>query len=388
MAKAIAGNPQMLRVKPSIIMFLLKYLSKFKVRNVGGQLVVHSHLPPMTSRAYTRFINEHFLKSTSGPSHAQIGLTNACPQNCIYCYNKDRSGKAMDKNTIKRTIAELKKMGVIWLGFTGGEPLLNKNIVEITDSLDGECAVKLFTTGFNLTPKLAKELRDAGMLYMSVSLDSRHKDVHDAARRYPGAYDIALNAIKTIQDAGGIHLSVSSVFTKEMMNRKYTEDFLEFLIDLNVDEAWISEVKPSVEAFWNKDTIISEAERKAMCELQDEYNKKSKITVNYLGHFEGAEHYGCNAGNKMVYIDAFGEVSPCVFTPMSFGNVNERPVGVIYEEMRRQFPTESECFINREYPHFQKYSTEELPLNKEKTLELLKQVHFSPLCRFNKLLLG
>ena len=45
------------------------------------------------------------------------------------------------------------------------------------------------------------------------------------------------------------------------------------------------------------------------------------MVINYLGHFEGCESFGCNAGCKMVYVDAFGEVSPCVFLPFSFGNV-------------------------------------------------------------------
>jgi len=53
----------------------------------------------------------------------------------------------MDTPTIKRVIGDLKKLGMFWLGFTGGEPLLNKDIVKITESASGDCAVKLFTTG-------------------------------------------------------------------------------------------------------------------------------------------------------------------------------------------------------------------------------------------------
>ena len=59
------------------------------------------------------------------------------------------------------------------------------------------------------------------------------------------------------------------------------------------------------------------------------------MTVNYLGHFEGPGNFGCNAGRKMIYVDAFGEVSPCVFTPMSFGNVRERSLREIWADMSR-----------------------------------------------------
>ena len=136
LAKAILSNIQIVRVQPSINWFLIKYMGKFNLINIDGQLIIHSHLPSVNSKAFTRFINEHLLARTEGPSHAQIGLTNACPQNCQFCYNKNRSGELLSTAEIKQIIKELKKMGVFWLGFTGGEPLLNKDIVEIFKSVE------------------------------------------------------------------------------------------------------------------------------------------------------------------------------------------------------------------------------------------------------------
>ncbi len=159
LVKALLSNMQIIRVKPSINWFLTKYMGRFNLLNIGGQLIIHSHLPSINSKAFTRFINEHLLARTEGPSHAQISLTNACPQNCRYCYNKNRSGELLSTAEIKQLIQDLKKMGVFWLGLTGGEPLLNKDIVEIVKSVGDDCAVKLFTTGINLTEQLAAELK-------------------------------------------------------------------------------------------------------------------------------------------------------------------------------------------------------------------------------------
>ena len=77
--------------------------------------------------------------------------------------------------------------------------------------------------------------------------------------------------------------------------------------------------------------------------MQDAHNRRSGgvadgMVVNYLGHFEGRENFGCNAGCKMVYVDTFGEVSPCVFLPFSFGNVRERPLGGDPARHARAFP--------------------------------------------------
>ncbi|MEI7615592.1 MAG: radical SAM protein [Actinomycetota bacterium] len=385
LVKALLSNIQIIRVKPSINWFLAKYMGKFNLLNINGQLIIHSHLPSVNSKAFTRFINEHLLARAEGPSHAQIGLTNACPQNCQYCYNKNRSGELISTAKIKHLIQELKKMGVFWLGFTGGEPLLNKDIIEIVKSVGDDCAIKLFTTGSNLTEQLAADLKKAGLLYASVSLDHWEEEEHDRIRGLNGAFRTALKAIEIFKNAG-VHVSVSAVLSREMIQGNQVQEFLKFLINLGVHEAWLSEAKPTVEAFWNKDAVITEKERLSLLSLQDRYNREGKITVNYLGHFEGGEHFGCNAGNKMVYIDSFGEVSPCVFTPMTFGNVQDKSVKAIFSDMKARFPSENCCFINKNYELLKKYYKGQSPISREDTMEMMKEVEFSPLSEFSRLL--
>jgi MoaA/NifB/PqqE/SkfB family radical SAM enzyme len=380
--RALSRNLRVLKAGARTNRFLLQYLRKFRVRDVGGNLIVHSHLPPVNSPAYGRFVDEHILGRTEGPSHAQVGVTNACPQRCGYCYNRGRSGRAMDTATIKRIIRELKELGVFWLGLTGGEPLLNKDLPQIVESAGADCSVKLFTSGSTLTPQVASDLAKAGLFSVSVSLDNWREEEHDRARGTPGAFREALRAIEVFKKTDGLHVGVSAVLSREMIVRDEVEALLSFLSGLGVDEAWLSEAKPSVPGFWKSDLVIAEAERKKLVALQDRYNRDGRITVNYLGHFEGREHFGCNAGRKMVYVDAFGDVSPCVFVPLVFGNAMERPVGDIIADMRRHFPSEDSCFINRNYSLLQKYGRGRIPLGKAESEELLTEVRFGPLAKF------
>jgi len=382
LTKALLSKPRILKANPSINRFLLQYLRKFRAVKVGGNLILHSHLPPLNSRAYARFIDEHLLSKIEGPSHAQIALTNACPQNCEYCYSKNRKGEVIDTETIKDIIQDLKEMGVFWLGFTGGEPLLQKDIVKITESVGDDCAVKLFTTGCTLTEKLARDLRNAGLFSVSVSLDHWKADEHDKVRNYPGAFKTALKAIAIFKDVGGVHVGVSAVLSKEMIKENRVEEFLDFLIGMEVHEAWLSECKPSIEEFWTDDLVITEQERLNLVQLQDRYNKEGKINVNYLAHFEGKEHFGCNAGHKMVYVDPFGEVSPCVFIPLTFGNVREAPVKTIVKEMRKFFPSEDTCFINKNYGIIRKYYTGAAPLWISDSVRVVEEACFGPRSRF------
>jgi len=384
-AKAILSTPQVALAKPSVNWFFCKYLRKFKIMDIGGNLIVHSHLPPLNSKAYSRFVKEHLLEKTIGPSHAQIGITNACPQRCEYCYNRNRTGKAMDKETILKTIQDLKDLGVFWLGLTGGEPLLNKNITEIVESAGEDCAVKLFTTGYNLTKQLASDLKAAGLYSVSVSLDHWDEEQHDQVRKYKGAFQTALRAIDIFKNIEGMHVSISAVISKEMLKREAIEKYMEFLSGLDVHEVWLSEAKPSIAAYQNEDLVIKQEEQAKLIDLQDRYNKEGKITVNYLGHFEDKKHFGCTAGHKMIYIDAFGEVSPCVFIPMTFGNVKEASVKEIYKEMLERFPTESNCFINKNYKTLQKYIHPDSPIGKEDSQKIMDEIQFGPLSKFFEL---
>lgn len=396
--RVLFANPPMLRVKPGADLFMARYMRGFPIRWFGENLVLHSHLPPLTGRAYARFVEHHLVTQAPGPSHAQVGLTNACPQNCEYCYNKQRTGERMDTPTIHRVIDELRKAGVVWLGFTGGEPLLNRDIVDLTAHAVGSgMAVKLFTTGVGLTSGLANELARAGLFSVAVSLDHWEAERHDASRHYAGAFEEALAAIAIFRRVPGLHVSVSSVLNRQMIKRGEVKVLLSFLGTLGVDEAWLSEVKPSVEAFWSEESVLTEEERRQLAALQDEHNRSvrrgessSHMTVNYLAHFEGADHFGCNAGTKMVYVDAFGEVSPCVFLPLSFGNVRERPLGEILADMAGHFESQERCFCNTNYRLLQEADAggAGLPLDRERTIAMLGQVKFGPPPEFSRRLQG
>jgi MoaA/NifB/PqqE/SkfB family radical SAM enzyme len=384
-AGSILKNIRIIKAGTGVLKFLINYLDKFDVQFVGGNFIIHSHLPPINSKAYSRFINEHLIKGSNGPSHAQIAITNVCPQKCDYCYNKKRTGIPLETKEIIKAINDLKNMGVFWLGLTGGEPLLNKDIVDIIQSASDTCAVKLFTTGCGLTEKLAGDMKKAGLYSVCVSLDNWKAEVHDKGRNYEGAYNTALEAVEIFKKAG-IHTGVSAVLSKDIFEKDEVEIFLSFLDGLNIHEAWLSEAKPSVEEYWKEDMVISPEEKALLNGIQENRNKKHGMTINYLGHFESEEHFGCNAGHKMIYIDAFGETGPCVFVPMTFGNIREVPVGKIWKEMSRYFPSEDKCFINKNYNILKKYNKGKLPLSRTESMEMLKEVSFGTMPRFNALL--
>lgn len=383
--RATLATPQIALARPSVNRFLYRYLKKFRMLDVDGNLIIHSHLPPLNSPAYARFVKEHLLAKIPGPSHAQIGVTSACPQHCTYCYNKDRTGRPLDQETILRTIRELQELGVFWLGLTGGEPLLNRDLPRIIEYASRNCAVKLFTTGSTLTQPLARDLRNAGLFSVAVSLDSWREEEHDRARGCKGAFRAALRAIELCKRIPGLHVSVSAVLPPGLLLRETAEQFLDFLHGLGIHEAWLSEAKPAVAACQKKELVITPEQRAMLMALQDRWNREDGMTVNYLGHFEDASHFGCSAGKKMVYVDAFGEVSPCVFIPMTFGNVQRTSLREIYPRMAARFPGENGCFINRNYRILQTFRPAGSPVIDAEATHVMDKITFGPQARFFEL---
>jgi cyclic pyranopterin phosphate synthase len=65
------------------------------------------------------------------PIAVRIELTNRCPNKCIYCDLKENI--EMSKEEVFRLLDELKKLGTKKVSFSGGEPMIRKDIGEIID---------------------------------------------------------------------------------------------------------------------------------------------------------------------------------------------------------------------------------------------------------------
>jgi MoaA/NifB/PqqE/SkfB family radical SAM enzyme len=232
-------------------------------------------------------------------------------------------------------------------------------------------------------------LKRAGLVSVSVSLDHGTAEAHDAVRGYPGAFQAALRAIGLFREAG-LHTGVSAVLSAGMIRRGEVVPFLEFLESLGLDEAWLSETKPSLPAPETAEEAPTPDELRGLHEAQDRWNRDRSrtMTVNILSHFESGAHFGCNAGTKMVYVDAYGEVSPCVFVPMSFGNIRQRPLAEIWADVRGGFRPGSECFIRSQQRPLRSLAAGGLPIPPPASRDFLKSVDFGAPARFVTLLRG
>ena len=112
-------------------------------------------------------------------TYLRISLTDKCNLRCRYCMPEEgvcrrAHHEMMNEDEVVTAVEVAASLGIHKIRLTGGEPLVKKNIVSIcrrVAAVEGIREVCLTTNGL-LLPKKAKELREAGVKRLNLSLDT------------------------------------------------------------------------------------------------------------------------------------------------------------------------------------------------------------------------
>jgi pyrroloquinoline quinone biosynthesis protein E len=110
-------------------------------------------------------------------------LTYACPLQCPYCSNPVDYAKypnELSTDDWKRVLSEARKMGAVQLGFSGGEPLTRKDLVElVSHARELGYYSNLITSGYGLTEEKIIQLKEAGLDHIQVSIQASTQELND-----------------------------------------------------------------------------------------------------------------------------------------------------------------------------------------------------------------
>jgi radical SAM family uncharacterized protein len=151
------------------------------------------------------------FKGNKAPLIAGHKLLYRCNLECKMCpfwRRKDEELLTVEQEV--RMMESIKKAGVSFLGFEGGEPLLRSDISDILAESHKRFHTSMVTNGWLLKNKL-KDIREY-LDYMFVSIDGIG-EVHDRMRGVSGSFDKAMEGIKAAK--GHISLSLSATITEE-----------------------------------------------------------------------------------------------------------------------------------------------------------------------------
>lgn len=158
----------------------------------------------------------HLLQFSSDKKPVVVwNMTRRCNLKCIHCYSNSADIDYPDELTTdegKKLIDDLAAFGSPVILFSGGEPLLRKDLLELAQyARDKGMRAVISTNGTLITKDIAAKLQKVGLSYVGVSLDGLEK-THDRFRGKKGAFAAAIEGIRNCRDAGikvGIRFTVN-----------------------------------------------------------------------------------------------------------------------------------------------------------------------------------
>lgn len=168
------------------------------------------------------------------PSYVLWDCTRRCNLSCLHCgAAKEHYDNELTTAQMKTLIEELAHLRVHTFAVTGGEPLLRRDLIELlTHASRLGMKTGVATNGFVLDLNKARELKDAGVSSIQISLDG-DKNTHNHIRQNPLAYERALQALRNCRAAGIRMITVSSVISS--LNLDKLDQLKQILVQEGID---------------------------------------------------------------------------------------------------------------------------------------------------------
>ncbi|MEA1945464.1 MAG: radical SAM protein [Euryarchaeota archaeon] len=298
------------------------------------RLIFSTWIPPIPGAAFDRLISAEVnaLLKRRVPDQTSIGITTRCPNNCIHCGASDIMGEELSLYEIVGVIDQAQDLGTYLISFDGGEPMMRQDIPQMVAHVNCEKAIATsFTSGYGLDESMARALKNAGMYAVRISLDGTDAKEHDRMRGRAGAFADAITGIKNALSAD---LFVDMFVVVSPENIDCLDDFYSLACDLGVHEISLYEIIAVGRWLEHEDEVITESDVSRLKNFQKSINRRPDgPRVTAFPYFMGPELFGCFAGRRWMHITAAGDVLPCAYTPISFGNVREEPLGEIWKRI-------------------------------------------------------
>lgn len=257
------------------------------------------------------------------PIVAHLGLTAACNMKCRYCSVRKPYHKVKELSTLewKNVIDKLAGLGVFQIGFTGGEPTLRKDIVDLAKYVTkNKCTFNLTTNGWNLDEDLVLALKEAGMRQCQVSLDCHVASVNDRLRG-KGAFEHAYSAIKLLKKHD-IIVGIDCVVSNN--NLGYVSDFVGWLSKEQIPYLTLIKIKQGDLSLENFKQLYPDYFKysKIIEQLCNRKNALPCVTLD-CGSVSNLQYTlkddelkkvpiaGCPAGHTLLSIAPNGNIYPC-----------------------------------------------------------------------------
>jgi len=259
-----------------------------------------------------------------------LALTYECNLFCQHCSAKvlnKEGARTLTLDDYREIVKEAKKLDVLSWNITGGEPLMVPWLYDLIPILEPKIHyISVQTNCMILDLKTAVRLAKLGVNCITTSIDSIEPNEHNSFRGHQDSYQRAFEGVKNARQAG-MQVLIAGTVTHDNLRSKQLTDLIEkankvgaiFLFNLAI---------PCGNWKGKKDNLLRGDDRAYLDKILEKYPKTS------TDHEVGRNAIGCPSGIEKCYITPFGDVIPCPFIHVSFGNVTEEPLTGIVKRMQ------------------------------------------------------
>jgi pyrroloquinoline quinone biosynthesis protein E len=268
-------------------------------------------------------------------------LTHRCPLGCPYCSNPialDKRADELDTATWARVFREAAALGVLQVHLSGGEPAARRDLAEIVKAAcDAGLYSNLITSAVGLTLDRLRELADAGLDHVQISIQDSEEASADHIAGYQGA-SVRKRALAAEVVRLGLPLTVNMVVHRANIAR--IESMVALALTLGASRVEIAHVQYYGWALKNRAALMPSREQveeavRAVERLRATHRGQiviDAVVPDYYARFPKPCVGGW--GRRSLNVTPAGRVLPChaaeVIPSLEFWNVREHSLAEIW----------------------------------------------------------
>jgi pyrroloquinoline quinone biosynthesis protein E len=269
-------------------------------------------------------------------------LTHRCPLHCPYCSNPLELAARAEEMPVAdwtRVLREAAELGVMQVGFSGGEPLLYRDLTPLIETSRAEGLYSnLITSGVGLTAERARELRAAGLDTVQISFQAEESELANAVAG-ANVHEAKLAAVRNILDAG-FPLGVNVVLHRRNIDR--LPAIIAFVESIGAMRLELANTQFYGWGFRNREALLPTREQVLRAEAtasSEAARLSGKMQIVYVlpDYYERRPKPCLHGwGARSLTVNPRGEVLPCQaansIADLAFDNVRDRSLGWIWRE--------------------------------------------------------
>jgi pyrroloquinoline quinone biosynthesis protein E len=270
-------------------------------------------------------------------------VTHRCPLRCPYCSNPlhlERASAELTTREWKRLIGEMAGLGVLQIHFSGGEPLVRTDLVELVGhAATSGLYTNLITSAVLLDAEKLSVLAAAGLDHVQISFQDANEADADAIGGLKGAHRKKREGARLVREIG-IPLTVNAVVHRQNLDR--LPALIELAVELGAARLEVAHVQYLGWALKNRAALIPTAaqldEATRIVEVARARLKGTLVIDYVIADYYAERPKKCMGGwgQQFFNISPSGKVLPChaaeSITGLSFDSVRDHSLHWIWSE--------------------------------------------------------